>query len=61
MKLSEETRRLIEKAYLLGFMASGEGHNGEYPFEQRGIEPEACSGWRERREQELNELMVIIE
>lgn len=40
-----------EAAYLAGFMASGEGYNGEYPFEFANIEDDA--DWLKMRDRDL--------
>lgn len=45
--LMEERERAREAAYLIGFQESGEGYNGEWPFE--GLDPEADAHWVERR------------
>ncbi|WP_210207564.1 hypothetical protein [Sinorhizobium sojae] len=45
-----ERERAWNAGYLSGFMASGEGWNGEYPFEFRGS-PEDDETWIERREE----------
>jgi hypothetical protein len=60
MKHDDTIRRLTEKAYLLGFNAAGEGYNGEFPFEQRGIDPETDSNWTEQRELDLKAVMEIV-
>lgn len=36
--LSEEDRERLWQAFFAGFMSSGEGWNGEWPFERRGTE-----------------------
>lgn len=38
-----------EDGYLLGFNASGEGWNGEYPFGDRNQKPEEDLYWLEQR------------
>jgi len=38
----------VEFGYLVGFQASGEGWNGEYPFE--GRDPEADPHWTTTRD-----------
>lgn len=41
----------MRNGFTAGFAASGEGYNGEYPFE--GIDLEADDGWRAMRERIL--------
>jgi hypothetical protein len=51
---------LIERAYLLGFNASGEGYNSEYPFENSNVEPETDHSWTEQRDKNLKAMMEIV-
>lgn len=60
MKHDDTIRIRIEKAYLLGFQASGEGHNGEYPFEQRDVEPETDHNWTKQRDVDLKAVMETV-
>jgi hypothetical protein len=46
--LKAERVKALEEAYLAGFKASGEGWNGEFPFE--GEDPEKDAHWVERRD-----------
>ena len=48
----EEIKLAIETAYLAGFNASGEGYNGEYPFEHSNPEDDAY--WVEKRNLTIN-------
>ncbi len=41
------------EAYKAGFMASAEGFNGEYPFDDNGEEVEENEAWREMRDEWL--------
>ena len=43
----------IKAAYLAGFMASGEGWNGEYPFTDKALNPAEDGYWLGIRENEL--------
>ena len=54
-KLGEQMRRALQKAYLAGFMASGEGWNGEYPFNDYAFagSPEDDAGWIKCRDEDL--------
>jgi hypothetical protein len=48
----------LKQAYLAGFMASGEGYNGEYPFQDNERNPEDDSAWCQKRD---NALRTAIE
>ena len=50
-------KQLLEKAYLTGFNATGEGYNGEYPYGDRNLNPEEDTEWLERRDEKLKELL----
>lgn len=41
----------FREAYLLGFNASGEGYNGEYPFSDNHSPPESNSDWCKNRDE----------
>lgn len=43
----------MRAAYLAGFNASGEGWNGEYPFQDKGRSPEADADWIAARDRIL--------
>jgi hypothetical protein len=43
-------KEMLELAYFDGFMASGEGYNAEFPFLQKGIDPENDEQWVYRRD-----------
>ena len=43
----------MKQAYLAGFMASGEGYNGEYPFQDKGRNPEDDPAWCRDRDNAL--------
>jgi hypothetical protein len=45
-----------ERAYLAGFKASGEGWNGEWPFE--GVDPSTDEDWRSSRDEALRALDI---
>lgn len=38
-----------EDGYLIGFNASGEGWNGEYPFVDNNLKPEEDADWLQKR------------
>ena len=41
---------LLEAAYLAGFNASGEGYNGEFPFDDRDQKPQHDPAWCKDRD-----------
>jgi hypothetical protein len=43
----------LKAAYLAGFNASGEGYNGEYPFEHKGKNCTDDTIWCKDRDNEL--------
>lgn len=47
----------LKAAYLAGFNASGQGWNGEYPFQDLGENPEADRDWAEKRDDELTRII----
>lgn len=53
-------RETLEAAYLAGFMASGEGHNGEFPFQDRDTSPTDDPWWVERRDKDLAALRAAL-
>ncbi len=50
-------KKLLEEAYLAGFMAAGEGYNKEYPFESKGERPEDDIVWLNYRENAIFEIV----
>jgi hypothetical protein len=44
----------LEAAYLEGFNASGEGYNGEYPFQDNDVSPEKDNGWIRGRDNRIS-------
>jgi hypothetical protein len=46
----------VQEAYLAGFMAAGEGYNGEYPFQDNNASPEGCNMWVKQRDEDLRAL-----
>ncbi|MEX3315664.1 hypothetical protein [Sulfitobacter sp. PS-8MA] len=48
----------VKAAYLAGFTASGEGYNGEYPFQQYGKNPENDADWVKDRDATLAKLRI---
>ena len=53
----DKLKQLLEKAYLAGFSASGEGYNGEYPFRDKGLWPDDNADWCQERDEKLKELL----
>ena len=53
----EELHNLLNKAYLMGFNNTCEGYNGEYPFDDKEINPEDDKGWVEKRDANINTLV----
>lgn len=49
-QVRREATVVVQKAYLMGFNASGEGWNGEYPFGDNNRNPEDDPVWRKARE-----------
>lgn len=54
---ADKLKQLLEKAYLAGFNASGEGYNGEYPFRDKGQWPDDNADWCQERDESLKELL----
>lgn len=54
---SGEIIKLLQRAYLAGFNAAGEGWNGEYPFGAKGTKPTSDKDWRAARNSALKKLM----
>lgn len=46
----------LREGYLLGFMASGEGHNGEHPFDYDLAQVLGDEDWRNRRDATLADI-----
>ena len=55
MLTDAQLKELLEKAYLAGFLASGEGFNGEYPA--RAHEHE---NWQKDRDTDIAKIMEAI-
>lgn len=53
----DKLKQLLEKAYLAGFNATGEGYNGEYPFRDKDQWPDDNADWCQKRDEELKELL----
>ncbi|MDE4274723.1 hypothetical protein PXK58_09070 [Phaeobacter gallaeciensis] len=53
---SAEREVTVQEAYLAGFMAAGEGYNGEYPFQDENASPESCDMWVNQRDEDLRAL-----
>lgn len=56
-----DIREMLEDAYLAGFAASGEGWNGEYPFDDLGLNPQDDPDWVEARDRFLAEIGPPVE
>ncbi len=54
--LANAEREGMRRGYLLGFNASGEGWNGEYPFQDQARSPESSLEWVVHRDRTLSEL-----
>ena len=50
---ADKVAALVEAAYLAGFNSSGEGYNGEYPFDHKGINHESDARWIAERDRAL--------
>lgn len=53
--LANAERDGLRRGYLAGFNASGEGWNGEYPFQDKGRSPEGSPEWVIKRDRFLSE------
>jgi len=51
--MNDELKKRLEDAYLMGFRASAEGYNAEYPFNFDELEDE---DWVKGRDEEINKL-----
>jgi hypothetical protein len=58
---TDELKALLNNAYLLGFNASGEGYNGEFPFADRGKNPEKDIDWVKERDQQIEAMLAAAE
>jgi hypothetical protein len=56
----EALRMALEAAYLAGFNASGEGYNGEYPFEHKGKNCTDDPIWCKDRDNELTAIKQAL-
>ena len=55
-KKDEALKQALEAAYLAGFKASGEGYNGEYPFDANNPENDAV--WLKDRDNAIQEALA---
>lgn len=55
--LAKAEREGMERAYLAGFAASGEGWNGEYPFSDHAGSPLDDDDWCEMRDRFITEIL----
>lgn len=53
----KELKRLLEEAYYMGFDASGEGYNGEYPYGDKYQKPTDDKNWVSNRDEAIDQLM----
>lgn len=51
--MAETLRQKLERAYEMGFLESGQGYNGEWPFQDKGLDPRKDADWVARRDQSL--------
>jgi hypothetical protein len=56
----DEVLKLVREAYKIGFAASGEGYNGEFPFGDKQQNMEEDKNWVEGREMDLEEMFMVI-
>jgi len=52
------TAEHIRRAYLAGFNASAEGHNGEYPYADKSTCPTDNKDWRAKRNDEVKKVLA---
>lgn len=52
--------RALQRAYLAGFNAAGEGYNGEYPFSDSGRCPSSDEDWITGRDMVIEKLIAAI-
>jgi hypothetical protein len=57
---NEALKLALEAAYLAGFNASGEGYNGEYPFQDHNAHPEQDTGWVRGRDNKLSAIKQAL-
>lgn len=55
-----EVQAMMRQAYLHGFSASAEGYNREWPFDDKGIDPETDGDWTKDRETALDRIAAAI-
>ncbi|WP_010508361.1 hypothetical protein [Komagataeibacter europaeus] len=55
-ELAQMRKDELRKGYALGFNMSGEGYNGEYPFQDNGRDPEKDSAWIRDRDDVIRAL-----
>jgi hypothetical protein len=53
-------KETLEAAYLAGFNASGEGYNGEYPFQDHNAHPEQDADWVGDRDNKLSAIKQAL-
>jgi hypothetical protein len=58
--MKEALKLALEAAYLAGFNASGEGYNGEYPFEHKGKNCTDDPIWCKDRDNELAAIKQVF-
>ena len=52
--------RALQRAYLAGFNAAGEGYNGEYPFSDSGRCPSSDEDWITGRDMVIEKLIAAL-
>ena len=55
--LRNDLKILLQQAYLAGFNATGDGYNAEYPYDQKGQDPEDDTDWCEKRNEAIKSIM----
>ena len=60
MTQDEALKLALEAAYLEGFNASGEGYNGEYPFQDNDVSPEKDNGWIRGRDNRISAIKEAL-
>jgi hypothetical protein len=56
----EALKLALKAAYLAGFNASGEGYNGEYPFQSYNEHPEQDAAWGRDRDNKLSAIKQAL-
>jgi hypothetical protein len=57
---NDTLKAMLESAYAMGFAASGEGWNADYPFDGRGNDYEDDEHWCASRDRHIDALIAEI-